>query len=207
MNSLGQTVCPVASNMSRACLRRTQKDIQNLVHRVKDFCNIPSELAMNIITYAKCLENSGSGCIDSNIFNAQLVRFFDISHPVMVQRMYHACKLIGLGDVDRCKIHRELTTEEYCKMIGLFIGNEDEKKVEFVFNVYDVHCAGFLDKMSCKVLIKEGVCLSFVDDVSDMDQITGDLYEMIINVYDLNVYNKHGEIEGWPSSLAIFHSL
>ena len=28
-----------------------------------------------------------------------------------------------------------------------------------------------------------------------------------LNVYDLNVYNKHGEIEGWPSSLAIFHSL
>ena len=104
----------------------------------------------------------------------------------MIQRMYHACQRIGDKNVDRCKIHREITIEEYAKMIGLFVGDAEEKKTEFVFTVYDVHCAGILDKITCKTMIKEGVCSSFIDDLTEVNQITTDIFEMVMNVYDLN---------------------
>ena len=185
MYSLGQSFFPVPSSKHLNSLRVPQRLLLGLVRDLSDYCGIPKDLALNVVTYAKTLEKFGSGYIDQNIFDAQMVRHFDIHKQATAKRMYQATKRIGESNVDRCKISREVTVDEYAKLVGLFLSDAEERKLEFVFSVYDIHCAGELSATAVQGMIKEGVFQTFSDDIHELDAISSDLYEILMNVFDI----------------------
>jgi len=154
-----------------------KKSNQLFEHLYRNF-DLKEDLVRNVIAYVKCLPKAGSEVIDKNIFDAQMKRHFKLTDVVLLERMYHVCCI----DDRNCKV----MIDEYCELICIFLTQNRDLKVQFVFRVYNWRGDGFLSKKDLEYFIKPMVSQVNAVDENDEDNAWQYFVEMLVNICDQN---------------------
>ncbi|XP_059141541.1 uncharacterized protein LOC131929393 [Physella acuta] len=162
--------------------KQLQKQASKLHHDLQRFSGLSDAVVENVLAYAKCLARPGSGDeIDDLIFIAQMSKQFNITSPTLLPLMFEAIKYPKATYA---------TVEQFCKLICTFLCDDIEKKMDFVFSVYDINRDGTLSFSELYFFIKP--CTIATDLDEDHEESTRELIELVLKISDID---ENGQIE------------
>ncbi|BFZ25661.1 hypothetical protein BsWGS_28700 [Bradybaena similaris] len=154
-------------------LQELQAEMKN---RLVLFSGLEPDLVENVMQYAKNLVQPDTQDITDNVFVAQMMNRFQITSTVMVSQMFEVKS-------------RTIPLEDYCWCICVFLSDEMDQKVDWVFSVYDANDDGQLSKMELYILLKP--CVLQTEDMETEEAIK-DLIDIVMTVVDRN---KNGMVD------------
>ncbi|CAG5114893.1 unnamed protein product, partial [Candidula unifasciata] len=133
-------------------------------------------LVENVLQYAKNLVVPGTHDITDNVFMSQMMSRFHITSLIMVNQMFEAKR-------------RSIPLEDYCWCICIFLSDDIDLKINWVFSVYDANDDGSLSRMELYILLKPCVLHS---DEMETEEAIKDLIDIVMAVVDVN---KNGSVD------------
>ncbi|KAH9488341.1 hypothetical protein Btru_063746 [Bulinus truncatus] len=160
--------------------KRIMEHCEKQINKLAENSGLKRWLVENVIQYANQMTKNKSNEVDYLIFMAQMSRQFDINSSVMIQSMYETLK--------KSKA-QYMTVEEYARCICLFLGDDIDAKVEYVFRVYDLNHDGGVEWHELYTLLRPCIVHTEVteDNDNDTEESLRELIDMVLKVTDLDM--------------------
>ncbi|KAK0057063.1 calcineurin subunit B [Biomphalaria pfeifferi] len=151
---------------------------ERLINRLAENSGLEKWMVENILQYANQMPKQKGGDVDLLIFMAQMSKQFDLNSVILIQSMYETLK--------KAKT-QSMTVEEYARAICLFLSDDLDSKVEFVFRVYDVNHDGMVEWHELYTLLRP--CIISPEPVEDADTEDSlrELVDMVLKVTDMDM--------------------
>jgi len=157
--------------------KHKQENFKRMVQRLVDFSGLGVDLLTNVATYASCLPRKGTAIIDEVIFTAQMQKMFELTDSLMVSRLYQVAK--------NSKDHKgKVTVEDYCKMLCIFLSPDLDRKIDFVFKVYDLDGNDSLGYETEMIGLLRSTALAMIEEMSELDEVLRDISDIVMLLTD-----------------------
>ncbi|XP_059162780.1 calaxin-like [Physella acuta] len=154
------------------------------VNRLVEFSGLDVGLVENILQYAQQLPKQKGGDIDLLVFMAQMSKQFELNSTFLIQSMFESLKKPKAS---------MMTVEEYCRCVCLFLSDNLEIKMDYVFNVYDINRDGSLEWTELYTLLRPCILSTESEDSeTDVEDSLRDLIDIVIKITDLD---NNGQID------------